>query len=186
VTAAIAQPDAGVAPTAAPTAASRDAVLYCNLGDVMNLAVARGRACLFTRVATAGLEGIVGRLAGERSLSAEHATQWLEHVGLEDPVEGLEGDPDTIADARRALEDGVTNLVDELRLSLDYYAAQESAVPVARLVLSGPGSAIPGLDARMEDGLSLPISVSRPVALAGYDEATAARLTLPYGLALES
>jgi type IV pilus assembly protein PilM len=178
--------DEAAAESAAPTAASRDAVLYCNLGDVMNLAVARGRACLFTRVATAGLDGIVTRLAGERSLSSEHATQWLEHVGLEDPVEGLEGDPETLTDARRALEDGVTSLVDELRLSLDYYATQESALPVSQVVLSGPGSAIPGLAARMEEGLSISISVARPAALAGYDEATAARLTLPYGLALES
>lgn len=168
-----------------PTAAS-EAILYCNLGDVMNLAVARGRACLFTRVATAGLQGVVARLAGEHALSPEHATQWLEHVGLEAPVEELEGDADTIAAARRALEEGVTGLVDELRLSLDYYAAQESAVPVTQIVLSGAGSAIPGLAAQMEAGLGLPISVSRPPALAAYDEGMAARLTLPYGLALES
>ena len=172
----------------APTVsiAQEEAVLYCNLGDVMNLAVARGRACLFTRVATAGLEDIVARLAGERALNAEHATQWLEHVGLEGPIEEIEGDPETVADARRALEDGVTALVDELRLSLDYYAAQESAVPVSRIALSGPGSAIPGLSARMEEGLSLSMSVARPTALSGYDELTAARLTLPYGLALET
>jgi type IV pilus assembly protein PilM len=172
--------------SAVASASSHETILYCNVGDVMNLAVARGRACLFTRVATAGLEDIVGRLAAERALNAEHATQWLEHVGLEDPIEGIVGDPETVADARRALEDGVTGLVDELRLSLDYYAAQESAVPVTQVVLSGPGSAIPGLSKRMEEGLGLSISVARPAALAGYDEPTAARLTLPYGLALES
>ena len=32
------------------------AILYCNVGDVTNLAVAKGRSCLFTRVAPAGLE----------------------------------------------------------------------------------------------------------------------------------
>jgi Tfp pilus assembly PilM family ATPase len=84
------------------------------------------------------------------------------------------------------LEEGVSGLVDELRLSLDYYAAQEGAVPVSRVVLAGPGSAVPGLARRMEEGLDLSISVARPPALAGYDEATAARLTLPYGLALEA
>ena len=31
----------------------------------------------------------------------------------------------------------------------------------------------------------MPIAVARPAALAGFDEAAAARLTLPYGLALE-
>lgn len=161
------------------------AILYCNLGDVMNLAVARGRACLFTRVSNEGLEGVAGRLAAERGLNAADAARWLAHVGLDVGVEEIEGDPRTVADARRVLEQGVTALVDELRLSLDYYGALESAVPVGRIVLCGPGSAIAGLPGRMEEGLGLPIGVTRPPALGTYGEDVAARLTLPYGLALE-
>jgi type IV pilus assembly protein PilM len=163
-----------------------DAVLYCSVGDAMNLAVARGRACLFTRVSNMGLAGIAARLGAERGLSPEHATQWLTHVGLETPLEQVEGDPETVADARRALEDGVIGLADEMRLSLDYYRALESAVPVGRVVLCGPGSAIPGLAHRMEEGLGISISTARPPALASYQEDAAARLTLPYGLALSS
>jgi type IV pilus assembly protein PilM len=162
------------------------ASLYCNIGDVMNLAVARGRACLFTRVSNEGLEGIAARLAGESGLTTAHATQWLSHVGLERSLDGVEGDPQIVASARRVLEQGVTELVDELRLSLDYYAAQESAVPVAQIVLCGPGSAIAGLAEQMEEGLRLPIGIARPPALAGYGEEVAGRLTVPYGLALES
>lgn len=161
------------------------AVLYCNVGDVTNLAVARGRSCLFTRVSNVGLEQISGRLAGARGLSFDHAAQWLAHVGLEQPVEEIEGDPGVVAEARRALEEGVSALVDELRLSLDYYAGQEAVVPVERIVLCGPGSAIPGMAERME-GFGLPIAVARPPALADLGEAAAARLTLPFGLALES
>jgi len=170
--------------TAAP--AVEAAVLYCNVGDTMNLAVARGRACLFTRTSTVGLAAISGRLAAERGLSGEHAVQWLGHVGLEGDAERIEGDPEIVLAARRALEEGIGSLVDELRLSLDYYGAQESAVPVSRVVLSGPGSAIGGLGERMQAGLGLPISVARPAALGAYDDDTAARLTLPYGIALES
>lgn len=163
-----------------------DAVLYCNVGDSINLAVARRRACLFTRVSSVGLEEVVTRLGAEAELSAEHATQWLRHVGLEPEVEHVEGDPALVATVRRVLEEGVGGLVDELRLSLDYYGAQESAVPVGRVVLTGPGSAIPGLPARIEELLGLPVTASRPSALADLDEGTAARLTLPYGIALES
>jgi type IV pilus assembly protein PilM len=168
-----------------PTAPAEDAVLYCNVGDTTNLAVARRRACLFTRVSSVGLEGIAGRLAGETQLSPEHAAQWLHHVGLELPVEQVEGDPAVVATVRRVLEEGVGGLVDELRLSLDYYGAQESAVRVGRVVLSGPGSAIPGLATQVEERIGLPVAVSRPAALADFDEGTAARLTLPYGIALE-
>ena len=176
----------GVADGAAePRAGTPEAVLYCNLGDITNLAVARGRACLFTRVSHSGLEAIGARLASVRGLAPEHTSQWLSHVGLETPVEQIEGDPETVVEARRSLEEGVTALIDELRLSLDYYGAQEGTLPVRRIVLCGPGSAIPGLSTRMEAALAFPIAVSRPAALEGFDDFTAARLTLPFGLALE-
>ena len=169
----------------APAAAS-EAILYCNVGDTMNLAVARGRSCLFTRVSGAGIESITGRIAAERGLTPEHAEQWLLYVGLEAPVETLGGDPETIAAVRRGLTDGVGGLVDELRLSLDYYRALESAVPVSGVVLCGTGSAIPGLGGAIEDQVGLPITAPRPSALAGFEDVLAARLVLPYGLALES
>ncbi len=168
------------------TAVLGDAVLFCNLGDVMNLAVARGRSCLFTRVSTVGVEGIATRLASETGLLPVHASQWLTHVGLDRPLEQIEGDPQIVTRARSVLQEGAGSLVDELRMSLDYYAAQESAVPVGRIVLCGAGSAIPGLPAAMESGVNLPISAALPPAFAGFAEDAAARLTLAYGLGLEN
>jgi type IV pilus assembly protein PilM len=166
-------------------AADPAAVLYCNVGDATNLAVARGRSCLFTRVSPVGLEDIAGGLGSATGLSPEHANLWLAHVGLGHPVDEIEGDPAVVARTREALEHGALSLVDELRLSLDFYAAQESAVPVDRIVLCGPGSAIPGLADQMEPAAGLPITVGRPAALGDYDATTAARLTLPLGLALD-
>jgi type IV pilus assembly protein PilM len=165
--------------------APEESVLYCNVGDVMNLAVARGRSCLFTRVSGIGMEAIVARLSGERGLSPEHAEQWLLFVGLEAPVAEIQGDPEVVAAARRVMEEGVAGLVDELRLSIDYYRALESAVPVSRIVLCGTGSAIRGLATTMEAQVGLPISAPRPAALGGLDDVTAARLVLPMGLGLE-
>jgi len=83
------------------------------------------------------------------------------------------------------LENGASALLDELRLSLDFYSAQEGAARVERIVLSGPGSILPGLSQWMEPALGLPIEIRSPSGLAGFDAATAARLTLSYGLALE-
>ncbi len=167
-----------------PTASPR-ATLFCNVGDVTNLAVAKGRSCLFTRVSPVGLEDIAGGFAAATQLSAEHARMWLDHVGLGQPLEQIDGDPGVVARARDTLERGATSLLDELRLSLDFYGAQEGAIAVDRVILCGPGSSIPGLADHMGPILGLPMEVGRPEALAGFDTGSAARLTLPYGLALD-
>jgi type IV pilus assembly protein PilM len=159
--------------------------LFCNLGDVTNLAVARGAACEFTRIAGFGVEGIAQRLAEKRGLTLEHARQWLGHVGLEQPVETIEGDPEIVAGTREVLGEGAAKLTDELRLSLEFYSAQGGAGSIESVVACGPGTTIPGLIDRLQRELGLRFDVGRPAALAGLDEASAARLTLPYGLALE-
>jgi type IV pilus assembly protein PilM len=162
------------------------AVLYCNLSDVTNLAVARGSTCLFTRISSFGVEVIAQQLAERRSLASEHARQWLVHVGLEKPAFEVEGDAEIVAATREALEEGVARLADELRLSLEYYGAQEGAPAVERIVVAGPGSTIPGLTAQLEAaGTGQPFSTMRPDALARLGDTVAARLTVSYGLALE-
>src|SRR4051812_13404399 len=158
---------------------------YCNLGDVTNLAVARGSTCLFTRISPFGMEGIAQKLAERRELTLEHARQWLAHVGLETPVESVEGDPEIVRAARDSLAEGASRLVDELRLSLDYYGAQEDAVPVDGVVACGAGSTIPGLVERVQRDLAHRFEIGRPQALAHLDEGIAARLTVSYGLGLE-
>lgn len=178
----VATPALDAESTAQPQAS---AVLYCNVGDVTNLAIAKGRSCLFTRVSPIGLEDIAANFSSVTGLTPEHARMWLEHVGLEAPHTEIEGDPDTVGKARSALELGASALLDELRLSLDFYGTQEAAVPVERIVLCGPGSVIAGLAGRMEPELGLPIAVGCPESLSGLDPTSAARLTLPFGLALE-
>lgn len=160
--------------------------LYCSVGDVTTLAIANGRSCLFTRVSPIGLDQTVDRLVSSTGLSHEHARMWIAHVGLERPLEEIEGDPATAAQARSALETGAASLLDELRLSLDFYGAQDAAVPAEAVVLCGQGSAIPGLAQQLEAGLGLPATVRRPQALAELDAAKAARLTLPFGLAMDN
>ena len=174
-------PETDGATPAKPTTAT----LYCNIGDITNLAVARGRACLFTRVSPVGLEDVVASLAGATGLSREHAQQWIAYVGLAQPPESLEGDPEMIARVRAALENGASALLDEMRLSLDFYAAQEGVPPVESIVVAGPGSTIPGLVERLQAGLGQPVSTPRPNALSQLGDGAAARLTVSYGLALE-
>jgi type IV pilus assembly protein PilM len=162
------------------------AALYCNLGDTTNLAVSRRRSCLFTRVAPVGLGDFAEQLAAQTGLSPEHARMWLGHVGLSQPLAEISGDPGTVAASREVLSAGVDSLQAELRLSLDFYAAQEGAAPVDKVILSGQGIMVPGFAEALQSGFHIPFESRVPEALRGFDGPTAARLTLSYGLALES
>ncbi len=180
-----AAPQAEGAEPAAATPEQPVARLICNLGDVTNLAVARASTCLFTRVSPFGVEGIAQRLAERRQLSLDHSRQWLVHVGLDQPLGEIEGDAETVSAARDALAEGAARLVDELRLSLEYYAAQEGASQIDGIVVCGPGTTIPGLTRRLQRDLGLRLEEARPEPLTHLDGATAARLTVSFGLALE-
>jgi type IV pilus assembly protein PilM len=158
--------------------------LFCNLGDITNLAVARGGKCLFTRVAPFGMESIAQRLSDEQGIGLEDARDALLDVGLEEQVDSFEGDESALG-TRTALEEGASKLIDELRLSLDFYGAQDGAAAIDHVVLSGPGSSVPGLPERVQVGLGLGIEVMTPAALQGIHEEDAARLTISYGLAID-
>ena len=143
--------------------------LYCHLGDITNLAVARGRQCLFTRIAPFGIENIAARVAEKTSMPLEQAREWLVEVGLEDDVDLFDTDRDEAVAAREALEDGASKLADELRVSVEFYGAQEGASAIDRVVVCGPGSTIPGLPERLQGGLGLSIEQLSPPALGQLD-----------------
>ncbi len=157
--------------------------LYAHLGDVTNLAVARGDECVFARVSPFGFETIADRLASRQGIAIDDARDVIMEVGLEEEIELF--DRDGAGVAREALEEGATKLAEELRMSMDFYGAQDGVTPVDRVLLCGPGSTIPGLPERIQAGLTLEVSVDLPAALAHLDREDAARLTVAYGLALE-
>lgn len=165
--------------------ADQQGTLFCNLGDITNLAFARGSSCLFSRVLNFGTEGIAQSLSEKSSLTLEHARQWLVHVGLEAPLEQIDGDPQIVASAREALAAGAARLVDELRRSLEYYATLDGATQMTSVVVAGSGVVIPGLVDHLRAELPLPLEAAIPGPLAHAAGPAAGRLTLSYGLGLE-
>lgn len=176
---------APVAPAADGAPAGGPARLYCSLGDVTNLAIARGSGCLFTRVFPYGMEAIAAELSERQGLTMEHARLWLSHVGLEQPVEAVAGDPAIVATTREVLVAGASKLAGELRLSLDYYGSQGEAVAVEEIIVCGAGAAVAGMPAALQAELGFALRPARPAALAGFPVPDASRLTVPFGLALE-
>ena len=163
------------------------AVLYINLAGLTNVAVANRTGCLFTRAAAGGLDSLVTTLAERRGLTLEHARQWISHVALAAPIEDLEGDPELLAAARAVLEEGVHQLADTVRNSLNFYRTQENAERVERALLTGPAVSIAGFAERLAEQLKLPVE---PVLVGvdgidGLGELDAGRLTVAAGLAVE-
>jgi type IV pilus assembly protein PilM len=165
-------------------AAEGGARLYVNVAGLTNVAVANASGCLFTRTAAGGLGELAHTLSERRSLTLEHARQWMRHVGLVTALEDVEGDEDLVAATRAVLEEGVHQLADTVRNSLNFYRMQESAENVEDGVLTGPAVDIPGLAERLSDQLKLPL---RPAVVAASGEAAdLAHLTVAAGLAVES
>jgi type IV pilus assembly protein PilM len=157
------------------------AVLYVNVAGLTNVAVANADGCLFTRASVGGMEAIAEKLAAKRGLTLEHARQWMLHVGLVADVEGIEGDLDLISATRTALEDGIVDLADTVRQSLNFYRTQDASEPVELGVVTGTAVAIPGFVEKLSEHLRLPLE-ARTVPAA--EDADAGRLTVAAGLAV--
>jgi type IV pilus assembly protein PilM len=164
-------------------AGTRQAVLYVNPAGLTNVAVANDTGCLFTRAAAGGLDAIVQNLSERRGLTMEHARGWLQHVGLATPLNSIEGDADLVGAVRQTLDEGVHQVADTVRNSLNFYRMQESADTVERAVLTGPAVAIPGFADELASQLRLPVESA---VVATEDEgADPGRLTVAAGLALD-
>jgi type IV pilus assembly protein PilM len=163
--------------------ASSGTTLYVNVAGLTNVAVANASGCLFTRAAAGGLDAMVHTLAERRGLTGEHARQWMQHVGLATPLEDVDGEEELVAAARAVLEEGVHQLADTVRNSLNFYRTQDNSEEVGAGVLTGPPVAIAGFAERLSELLGLPITPA--VVGAADSDADMASLTVAAGLAVE-
>jgi len=170
---------------AGPELEGEHAALIVNVAGLTNVAVASGKSCLFTRAAGGGLETLAQTLAERRGLTLEHARQWLGHVGLETPVDEVQGEAEIVTTARAVLAEGVHNVADTVRNSLNFYRTQDNAETVDRAVLTGPAVKIAGFTEELGRQLKLPVSSAVVSAGSEDDGLQAERLTVAAGLAIE-
>lgn len=166
---------------------SEETSVYLNIGGITNLAIASGVTCVFTRVIPSGIESVAGELAERRELTLEHAHGWLKHVGLQVPVDEIDGDEEIVALARRVLDDGARRIGDEIRNSLDFHAMQLGTSPVDRVLLSGPAASIPGFADQIGHQIGLPLEVSlvTEATPGGFGGVDAGRLAVAAGLTVD-
>jgi type IV pilus assembly protein PilM len=168
--------------------AAGGSVLYLSVGGMANLAVVVDGVCIFTRVTGAGLEGMGMELAERRSLTLEHARTWLRHVGFEDDLDDIDGDPDVIRDARAILVEGTRRLATEVRASLEFHQTQAAAGDtIARAVLTGVAASVPGFAEALSAELGMPVETRHVGASARLAPgADLGGMTVAAGLAVEA
>ena len=170
--------------------AERETIAYLHFGDMLNVTLAQGRVCKFTRATPVGYEALITRLCQRVNLTPAHAQMWFDHVGLLAPVEAIQGDRDIIVAARQELTDAAERISNDVTAAIDFHSVQDSSARVSRILLAGPGSSIPGIAETVAQRSGLPVEVPAPlgalddtaIAGSGIDER---RLTLAAGLAIE-
>ena len=163
------------------------ATAYLNVGAITNLALATGTQCIFTRVVPTGIEQVVTELSDRRGLTHEHAAGWLQHVGMVDPIGSVEGDPDIVQTTRMVLETGAARIADEVRTTLNFYAAQDTGTTAERALITGSVVSIPGFAEAIAADLRIPAEV-RTVAGAAdakLDGTEFGQLAIAAGLTVE-
>ncbi len=113
-----------------------------------------------------GIENMAARVAESRAdAAARTPASGSSRSASTSPLDDFGDDRDEAESARQALHEGASRLADELRVSLEFYGAQEGAPPIDRIVACGPASMIPGLPERIQTSLGRPIELESPPAL---------------------
>lgn len=124
---------------------------------VSNLVIHSGGHPRFVRVLLSGGQDVTDAVSERLGLPATVA-EVVKRGGVEE-----------LTDAERGLASSAVDLmqevfVDEIRSSLDYYAASNPRFPVERIVISGGGSLLGGLAERLEQVTRRPVVTGEPIS----------------------
>ena len=121
----------------AVTGAERPAepVLYAQLGDIVNLAIAESGVCHFTRQAPQGLGYVLDQLAGTHEISVEEARALLFLAAGDGDGDGV--DPADVREVGALLGRVAAELGAELHTAAEFYGTQ-AGVTVSQGIITGP------------------------------------------------
>ena len=146
-------------------------VLYAQLGDLVNIAIAEAGVCRFTRQAPQGLALVLERLAENQAIPIDEARTLLKSAAIERPAAEQDEAGRIVADllSRTAAELG-----SELRAAAEFYATQFGTGAVSTGVVTGQLAPLPGFVEALAaaSGLELTcgeVTAATPEALGGVD-----------------
>lgn len=123
---------------------------------VTNIVVHERGIPRFVRILLIGGNAMSETLSTGLGIPFEQAEQLKQQTGLGEEEGRDQQDP-----AARIIEVRATDLVDEIRGSLNFYMAQAESTPISRVVLSGGGTRLANLATRLSEALRLPVEQGR-------------------------
>ena len=115
-------------------------ILYAQLGDLANIAIAESGVCRFTRQAPQGLALLLERAAENLAIPVEEALELVRRAGTLPDAERDDSD-DAVA---RIIERTASELGSELRAAAEFYSHQFGGEPVTTGIVAGPLAPLPG------------------------------------------
>jgi type IV pilus assembly protein PilM len=152
--------------------------------DVTNICVHERGVARFVRILPSAGRDVTTAVAVQLGISDEEA----EAMKRGEPAEG----PPVAPEGETIVRNRVSNLVDEIRSSLDFYRAQTPGADVTRVLVTGGGSKMPGLLELLKERVGTTVEPGRAFGKVqvrlGMDEQTRADaeplLAVAVGLAL--
>ncbi|NLT54107.1 MAG: type IV pilus assembly protein PilM [Actinomycetales bacterium] len=125
---------------------------------VTNVVVHSAGVPRFVRILLMGGQDVTDAVSERLGIPSQQAEGLKQQLLIAD--QGTE----EFAAVQRAVATTAQEFVDEIRGSLDYYAASSPGSPVERIVISGGGSRLEGLQERLASSTRLPVLAGDPLS----------------------
>lgn len=123
-------------------------------GGITNVVVHEGGVTRFVRILLTGGNALTDSIASGLGVSFEEAEGMKQRLGIAPDAATASSATESAA---QILEQRAGALIDEIRGTLDYYSAQADAIRVSRVVLTGGGSKLTNLGARLAETTRLTV-----------------------------
>lgn len=145
--------------------ADREAEAIIDMGaGVTNVVVHEHGTPRFVRILTTGGNEITAALVQNLEVEPDEAESQKVALGVSEESGASE------TGAAAIIEEQARVMIDDIRRSIEYYATQPDAAPVARAVLLGGGGRLGGLRARLERALGVPVAAGDALGRVRVDD----------------
>lgn len=124
---------------------------------VTNIVVYSAGLPRFVRILLMGGQDVTDQIAERLGVPLGQAEAMKQQVAMA-------GSSEDLAAVGRVVGATAQEFVDEVRGSLDYYAASNPGFPIERILISGGGSRLDGLIGRLSSAVRVPVVVGDPMA----------------------